>query len=137
PPPTFSPARLMTTSAFATSSDQLPCDGGFQATARPASTFDGLRVRTATSSPRASRQRTSGSPMNPLPPATTIRFIRPFCAQKRIAPPERWRGEFEERGRRSGLSVQPLTRLDGRFREKFHWTRERAVTRRGSVAACG
>src|SRR5438045_4484459 len=85
PPPTFSPARLITTSAFATSSLHVPCCGGCHSSPRDAS-----RDRTVTSSPRERSRATRTPPMNPVPPETTI-FIAQFSQQKR-SPAERGRG---------------------------------------------
>ena len=70
PEPTFSPARLMRASAPRTASFTAS-----HPTPRPSRTREGSRESTATSSPRASSARTSGLPMKPLPPATTM-FMR-------------------------------------------------------------
>src|ERR1051326_5036045 len=75
-PAMLSPARLTTASASCTCETHAPGEGGCHSTP-----CFGSRERTTTSSPRSRSRATSGVPMNPVPPETTI-FIGEILPQK-------------------------------------------------------
>src|SRR5690349_14902327 len=74
------PARLMTASASANTSDHVPGEEGFQLMQAADDGSSALALpafleRTVTLCPLFSSSLTSGRPINPVPPATMIRMV--------------------------------------------------------------